>query len=100
MIFGNRTREVFAKSSIRISLALAVVATLFGVAEAPARAQGKKPIILVIWGDDIAYDNISAYNHGIMGYRTPGRWFKSNFRNHLFVFSDSLDPQTLPVSSP
>ena len=31
----------------------------------------KKPNILVIWGDDIGWFNISAYNHGIMGYRTP-----------------------------
>ena len=30
-----------------------------------------KPNILVIWGDDIGVDNISAYNHGIMGYHTP-----------------------------
>ncbi len=34
-------------------------------------AAGKKPNILVIWGDDIGIHNISAYNHGIMGYRTP-----------------------------
>ncbi|MCI0352469.1 MAG: arylsulfatase, partial [Acidobacteriales bacterium] len=31
----------------------------------------KKPNILVIWGDDIGWFNVSAYNHGIMGYRTP-----------------------------
>ena len=30
-----------------------------------------KPNILIIWGDDIGYFNISAYNLGIMGYRTP-----------------------------
>ncbi|MGB7491179.1 MAG: arylsulfatase [Thermoanaerobaculia bacterium] len=30
-----------------------------------------KPNILVIWGDDIGVHNISAYNHGIMGYQTP-----------------------------
>ena len=30
-----------------------------------------KPNILVIWGDDIGWANISAYNHGIMGYQTP-----------------------------
>src|SRR6056297_2703180 len=37
----------------------------------PAVAQEKKPNILVIWGDDIGVHNISAYNHGIMGYQTP-----------------------------
>jgi arylsulfatase A-like enzyme len=30
-----------------------------------------KPNILVIWGDDIGYWNISAYNQGMMGYKTP-----------------------------
>src|ERR1700741_950438 len=32
---------------------------------------GKKPNILIIWGDDIGWFNVSAYNHGVMGYRTP-----------------------------
>jgi arylsulfatase len=36
-----------------------------------AVAQQKKPNILVIWGDDIGQFNISAYNMGMMGYRTP-----------------------------
>ncbi len=31
----------------------------------------KKPNILVIWGDDIGYTNLSCYSHGVMGYRTP-----------------------------
>ena len=31
----------------------------------------KKPNILILWGDDIGYWNISAYNHGMMGYKTP-----------------------------
>lgn len=34
-------------------------------------AKTDKPNILIIWGDDIGWFNISAYNHGIMGYRTP-----------------------------
>ena len=33
--------------------------------------KNKKPNILVIWGDDIGWANISCYNHGIMGYKTP-----------------------------
>ena len=36
-----------------------------------AQAKSNKPNILVIWGDDIGVHNISAYNHGIMGYKTP-----------------------------
>ncbi len=31
----------------------------------------KKPNILILWGDDIGYWNISAYNLGMMGYQTP-----------------------------
>jgi arylsulfatase A-like enzyme len=38
---------------------------------APAAAQTRKPNILVIWGDDIGQFNISAYNLGLMGYKTP-----------------------------
>jgi len=33
--------------------------------------QQQKPNILIIFGDDIGWFNVSAYNHGIMGYRTP-----------------------------
>lgn len=31
----------------------------------------KKPNFLILWGDDIGWFNISAYNHGMMGYKTP-----------------------------
>jgi len=30
-----------------------------------------KPNIVIIWGDDIGQSNISAYNMGLMGYKTP-----------------------------
>src|SRR5215472_2594856 len=30
-----------------------------------------KPNILVIWGDDIGYWNLSCYSRGMMGYQTP-----------------------------
>ena len=42
-----------------------------GLSSASLFAQAKKPNILVIWGDDIGYWNISAYNQGMMGYKTP-----------------------------
>jgi arylsulfatase len=41
-----------------------------GLLTSPVQAQDK-PNILVIWGDDIGWFNVSAYNMGIMGYRTP-----------------------------
>ena len=36
-----------------------------------ASANAGKPNIIIIWGDDIGYWNISAYNQGMMGYKTP-----------------------------
>jgi len=53
---------------IRLIRRLAVIALLGCVA--PALAQDK-PNILVIWGDDVGWSNVSAYNLGMMGYETP-----------------------------
>ena len=36
-----------------------------------AQATAKPPNILVIWGDDVGWWNVSAYNQGMMGYKTP-----------------------------
>ena len=30
-----------------------------------------KPNFLMLWGDDVGYWNVSAYNQGMMGYETP-----------------------------
>src|ERR1700755_3235142 len=40
-------------------------------AQATTATNGKKPNILVIFGDDIGQTNVSAYSFGLMGYRTP-----------------------------
>src|SRR4249919_541232 len=50
--------------------ALAAAAVLVGAA-VPAHAQGKKPNIVFIMGDDIGWSNIGVYNQGIMSGRTP-----------------------------
>ncbi|TIP87925.1 MAG: arylsulfatase [Mesorhizobium sp.] len=51
---------------------LAISAVASGiVTSAKAQAGGAKPNILVIFGDDVGYWNLSAYNRGMMGYRTP-----------------------------
>ncbi len=57
--------------SVQVADANALVAAHNLSVAATAQASGKKPNILVLWGDDIGVHNISAYNHGIMGYRTP-----------------------------
>ena len=49
----------------------AALVAVLGVLGGPAQAQTQKPNILVIWGDDIGGFNISAYNRGMMGYKTP-----------------------------
>ncbi|WP_441999046.1 arylsulfatase [Microvirga sp. 2TAF3] len=39
--------------------------------QAQPPATGRRPNILVIYGDDIGQSNVSAYTFGLMGYRTP-----------------------------
>jgi arylsulfatase A-like enzyme len=60
--------------------ALVATSTVAALSQTPpAQAQqqtaapppGGKPNILFIMGDDIGWFNVSAYNMGIMGYRTP-----------------------------
>ena len=49
-----------------------VCCLMFGLVMASATLTAQdKPNILIIWGDDIGYWNISAINHGMMGYETP-----------------------------
>lgn len=50
---------------------LVMLAALFVLANSAHAARNGKPNILVIMGDDIGYWNLSTYNQGMMGYRTP-----------------------------
>ena len=71
-------------SIIRISwLSLLVLLAAGMMAVAPASAQQQKPNILVIMGDDIGYWNISAYNRGMMGYRTAIKLILDNHSAHI-----------------
>ena len=47
----------------------AMLTALIGLAPLHAQEQ-RPPNIVVLWGDDIGWYNISAYNLGVMGYRT------------------------------
>ncbi len=57
-------------TQLRASLLALALLMLFAIGSASAQTSAK-PNILVIWGDDVGWFNISAYNMGIMGYRTP-----------------------------
>jgi arylsulfatase A-like enzyme len=54
----------------------------------------RRPNILVIWGDEIGWFNVSAYNQGAMGYRTPhiDRVFREGA-----LFTDWYGQQSCPA---
>src|SRR5262245_42235833 len=59
-------------SSLTVLTAFIAVAAQAAESPTPSSgAPGKKPNILILWGDDIGYWNLSAYNQGMMGYNTP-----------------------------
>ena len=57
--------------SVQVADANAAVAAHNLAVATAAQASGKKPNILIIWGDDVGWNNPSAYNRGMMGYSTP-----------------------------
>jgi arylsulfatase len=73
------------------SLAFAVLATASFIGAVQTAGAQEKPNILVIWGDDIGVHNISAYNHGIMGYQTPNI---DRIANEGALFTDSYAQQS------
>jgi arylsulfatase A-like enzyme len=54
-----------------VLVAVTLAIPLLISAAAQAQQQPSRPNIVVIWGDDIGFWNVSAYSRGAMGYRTP-----------------------------
>lgn len=52
-------------------LTAALLAGPMAICVQALQSDDQKPNILVIWGDDIGWANLGAYNHGVMGYPTP-----------------------------
>ena len=50
-----------------------------------------KPNILIIWGDDIGPFNVSAYNMGMMGYKTPNI---DRIAKEGIIFTDAYGDQS------
>ena len=65
-----RIKTLLAALICAVSLATAAQAQQASATGA-TRAAGKKPNILIIWGDDVGMWNISAYHRGMMGGSTP-----------------------------
>jgi arylsulfatase len=70
-ISTNRIPTIMKTKLFFAAFSLALMCVFTARAQSPAPSSGKKPNILVIWGDDIGYWNVSAYNQGMMGYKTP-----------------------------
>jgi arylsulfatase A-like enzyme len=77
---GSPDNSAFSRRNILLAGTSLAAATAINtvdrtqVAQAQQRSaapSGRKPNILVIWGDDIGIANISAYSNGLMGYETP-----------------------------
>jgi arylsulfatase len=75
---------------LRALWTLAIMVTLWW-AEPVWAADQSKPNILVIWGDDIGWFNTSAYNHGMMGFRTPSI---DTIANGGMLFTDAYGQQS------
>ena len=67
----NRRNMLLAGTSMAAASALGTAASTIQTTTAQAQASGKKPNILVIFGDDIGQANISRYTYGLVGYNTP-----------------------------
>src|SRR5262249_20288668 len=74
-----------------VHLGVVVLLAMVAMPAAPACAQQSKPSILVIMADDIGYWNISAYNRGMMGYRTPNI---DRIANEGAIFTDYYGQQS------
>src|SRR5947209_16138700 len=77
--------------NIQLALLASLAFALVAPATASAQQQQQKPNILVIMGDDIGYWNISAYNRGMMGYRTPNI---DRIANEGAIFTDYYGQQS------
>jgi arylsulfatase A-like enzyme len=73
----------------RVSKLLGILLT--GILAGTAAHAADKPNILVVWGDDVGQSNISAYTHGLVGYKTPNI---DRIANEGMTFTDYYGEQS------
>ncbi len=84
----EKDMKIPPRPSTSIAFALATLLLMFG---GLTYAQTDRPNILIIWGDDIGYWNISAYNMGMMGYKTPSI---DRIAQEGMIFTDAYGEQS------
>ncbi|MGF6306275.1 arylsulfatase A-like enzyme [Bradyrhizobium sp. i1.8.4] len=92
----NRRAVLLGSSSLVAAATLTSQALAQAQKAAPAAApaagaSGRKPNILVIFGDDIGIPQVSAYTMGLMGYRTPNI---DRIANEGAIFTDAYGQQS------
>ena len=99
----NRRNILLAGTTLAAASAIAASAPInVTKAQAQSGAVGRKPNILFIMGDDIGWYNVSAYNMGVMGYRTPNidRYMARKARSSPTGTASRVAPPAAPPSSP
>jgi arylsulfatase A-like enzyme len=92
---GLKRRDLLLSGTSLVAASVLLGAGIAAPAQAqqpaPATSNGIKPNILVIMADDIGYWNISAYNRGMMGYKTPNI---DRIANEGAIFTDYYGQQS------
>lgn len=76
---------------ISLLVILFVGACFWSLTAQAATDNSQRPNIVVIWGDDVGMFNISAYNRGMMGYKTPNI---DRIANEGMLFTDAYGEQS------
>src|SRR5262249_15322318 len=87
----SRRNMLLAGTTLAAVSALGAAGARKAQAQAQPAAAGRKPNILVIFGDDIGIPQISAYTMGLMGYRTPNI---DRIANEGAIFTDAYGQQS------
>ena len=86
----NRRNMLLGGTTLAAASALSSAASV-QTAQAQPAPSGRKPNILVIFGDDIGVPQVSAYTMGMMGYRTPNI---DRIANEGAIFTDAYGQQS------
>jgi arylsulfatase A-like enzyme len=82
---SNRPKRPLDRTILAAAVTLICATLLSPVLVRAQEPAATKPNILVIFGDDVGQSNLSAYTHGLVGYRTPNI---DRIANEGMIFTD------------